>query len=107
MFNLQVHRFQKNLVAYQSLITQSVYNKQLDSGRGTLLHLCDEVIQQEVSIFSFSKLLLWMFIICFVPKFLFSVRRETEASRFLVKFLIKVDINLVSCLIICFKYVIA
>ncbi|KAF4385659.1 hypothetical protein F8388_010215, partial [Cannabis sativa] len=36
-----------NLVAYQSLITQSVYEKQLDSGRGTLLHLCDEVIQQE------------------------------------------------------------
>ncbi|PON35509.1 hypothetical protein PanWU01x14_335980 [Parasponia andersonii] len=40
--------FQKNLVTYQSLITQSVYDKQLDSGRGTLLHLCDEVIQQEV-----------------------------------------------------------
>ncbi|KAL5581475.1 hypothetical protein UlMin_013917 [Ulmus minor] len=40
--------FQQNLVAYQSLITQSVYEKQLDSGRGTLLHLCDEVIQQEV-----------------------------------------------------------
>ncbi|XP_062105315.1 uncharacterized protein LOC133816969 [Humulus lupulus] len=40
--------FQSNLVAYQSLITQSVYEKQLDSGRGTLLHLCDEVIQQEV-----------------------------------------------------------
>ncbi|GMN57380.1 hypothetical protein TIFTF001_026484 [Ficus carica] len=50
--------FQKNLVAYQSLITQSVYNKQLDSGRGTLLHLCDEVIQQEVKevIISFSIL---------------------------------------------------
>ncbi|KAH8489385.1 hypothetical protein H0E87_024848 [Populus deltoides] len=31
-----------------SLITQSVYDKQLDSGRGTLLHLCDDVIQQEV-----------------------------------------------------------
>ncbi|CAN1826988.1 hypothetical protein LINPERHAP1_LOCUS31778 [Linum perenne] len=40
--------FQSNLVAYQSLITQSVYDKQLDSGVGTLLHLCDEVIQQEV-----------------------------------------------------------
>ncbi|XP_044466490.1 uncharacterized protein LOC123196491 isoform X2 [Mangifera indica] len=40
--------FNENLVAYQSLITQSVYDKQLDSGRGTLLHLCDEVIQQEV-----------------------------------------------------------
>ncbi|XP_050234088.1 uncharacterized protein LOC126682437 isoform X2 [Mercurialis annua] len=40
--------FQSNLVSYQSLITQSVYNKQLDSGRGTLLHLCDDVIQQEM-----------------------------------------------------------
>ncbi|XP_015570948.1 uncharacterized protein LOC8273088 isoform X2 [Ricinus communis] len=40
--------FQSNLVSYQSLITQSVYDKQLDSGRGTLLHLCDDVIQQEV-----------------------------------------------------------
>ncbi|CAK7348124.1 unnamed protein product [Dovyalis caffra] len=40
--------FQNNLVSYQSLITKSVYDKQLDSGRGTLLHLCDEVIQQEV-----------------------------------------------------------
>ncbi|OMO85572.1 hypothetical protein CCACVL1_10098 [Corchorus capsularis] len=40
--------FQSNLVAYQSLITRCVYDKQLDSGRGTLLHLCDEVIQQEV-----------------------------------------------------------
>ncbi|KDP41867.1 hypothetical protein JCGZ_26885 [Jatropha curcas] len=39
--------FQSNLVSYQSLITQSVYDKQLDSGRGTLLHLCDDVIQQE------------------------------------------------------------
>lgn len=26
-----------------------MYDKQLDSGRGTLLHLCDDVIQQEVS----------------------------------------------------------
>ncbi|KAJ6880225.1 hypothetical protein NC652_033539 [Populus alba x Populus x berolinensis] len=42
------NRFQNNLVSYQSLITQSVYDKQLDSGRGTLLHLCDDVIQQEV-----------------------------------------------------------
>lgn len=41
--------FQQNLVAYQNLITQSMYDKQLDSGRGTLLHLCDDVIQQEVS----------------------------------------------------------
>ncbi|MFS7956457.1 hypothetical protein Hanom_Chr07g00654861 [Helianthus anomalus] len=36
------------MVAYQNLITQSMYDKQLDSGKGTLLHLCDDVIQQEV-----------------------------------------------------------
>ncbi|XP_057862405.1 uncharacterized protein LOC131070775 [Cryptomeria japonica] len=40
--------FQQNMDTYQNLITQSMYNKQLDSGRGTLLHLCDDVIQQEV-----------------------------------------------------------
>ncbi|KAG8656052.1 hypothetical protein MANES_04G093700v8 [Manihot esculenta] len=40
--------FEQNLAAYQNLITQSMYDKQLDSGRGTLLHLCDDVIQQEV-----------------------------------------------------------
>lgn len=40
--------FQQSMVAYQNLITQSMYDKQLDSGRGTILHLCDDVIQQEV-----------------------------------------------------------
>lgn len=40
--------FQANMAAYQNLITQSMYDKQLDSGKGTLLHLCDDVIQQEV-----------------------------------------------------------
>ncbi|CAN1137602.1 hypothetical protein LINPERHAP2_LOCUS10172 [Linum perenne] len=40
--------FQANMASYQNLITQSMYDKQLDSGRGTLLHLCDDVIQQEV-----------------------------------------------------------
>ncbi|CAN0870213.1 hypothetical protein LINGRAHAP2_LOCUS9467 [Linum grandiflorum] len=40
--------YQQNMAAYQNLITQSMYDKQLDSGRGTLLHLCDDVIQQEV-----------------------------------------------------------
>ncbi|XP_058758920.1 uncharacterized protein LOC131647460 isoform X2 [Vicia villosa] len=40
--------FQQNLATYQDMITQSMYEKQLDSGRGTLLHLCDDVIQQEV-----------------------------------------------------------
>lgn len=40
--------FQQNMATYQNLIMQSMYDKQLDSGRGTLLHLCDDVIQQEV-----------------------------------------------------------
>ncbi|XP_071695499.1 uncharacterized protein [Rutidosis leptorrhynchoides] len=40
--------FQANMETYQNLITQFMYNKQLDSGKGTLLHLCDDVIQQEV-----------------------------------------------------------
>ncbi|WOL00962.1 hypothetical protein Cni_G09675 [Canna indica] len=40
--------FQQNMQTYQNLITQSMYEKQLDSGRGTLLHLCDDVIEQEV-----------------------------------------------------------
>lgn len=51
--------FQKNFSDYQNLITRSMYEKQLDSGRGTLLHLCDEVIQQEVKevILSFFTLM--------------------------------------------------
>ncbi|CAI9277264.1 unnamed protein product [Lactuca saligna] len=40
--------FQANMEMYQNLITQFMYDKQLDSGKGTLLHLCDDVIQQEV-----------------------------------------------------------
>ncbi|KAM0859244.1 hypothetical protein ACQ4PT_047319 [Festuca glaucescens] len=40
--------FQANMTLYQNLITKSMYDKQLDSGKGTLLHLCDDVIQQEV-----------------------------------------------------------
>ncbi|KAD5802447.1 hypothetical protein E3N88_13807 [Mikania micrantha] len=38
--------FQANVIAYQNLIIQSMYDKQLDS---TLLHLYDDVIQQESS----------------------------------------------------------
>ncbi len=49
IFSSTAYRFQANLAAYQNLITQSMYDKQLDSGKGTLLHLCDDVIQQEVS----------------------------------------------------------
>jgi hypothetical protein len=44
----ETNRFQANMVTYQNLITKSMYDKQLDSGKGTLLHLCDDVIQQEV-----------------------------------------------------------
>lgn len=47
-FQLPLDWFEKNLKDYQNLITKSMYDKQLDSGRGTLLHLCDDVIQQEV-----------------------------------------------------------
>lgn len=47
---MQNHRFQQNMETYRNLITQSMYDKQLDSGRGTLLHLCDDVIQQEVGL---------------------------------------------------------
>ncbi|EEF49327.1 conserved hypothetical protein [Ricinus communis] len=51
--------YQQSLATYQTLITQLVYDKQLDSGRGTLLHLCDNVIQQEVKevIISFFTLM--------------------------------------------------
>lgn len=38
------------MATYQNLITQSMYDKQLDSGKGTLLHLYDDVIQQEVGL---------------------------------------------------------
>lgn len=38
------------MATYQSLITQSMYDKQLDSGKGTLLHLCNDVIEQEVGV---------------------------------------------------------
>eukprot|EP00268_Persea_americana_P059146 TRINITY_DN7231_c0_g1_i16.p1 TRINITY_DN7231_c0_g1~~TRINITY_DN7231_c0_g1_i16.p1 ORF type:complete len:120 (-),score=17.05 TRINITY_DN7231_c0_g1_i16:343-702(-) len=49
MFQLkQIMRFQQNMATYQNLITQAMYKKQLDSGKGTLLHLCEDVIQQEV-----------------------------------------------------------
>jgi hypothetical protein len=46
------------MATYQNLITQSMYDKQLDSGKGTLLHLCDDVIQQEVGLDSSQCILL-------------------------------------------------
>ncbi|KDP41866.1 hypothetical protein JCGZ_26884 [Jatropha curcas] len=52
-------KYQQDLAKYHNLITQFMYDKQLDSGRGTLLHLCDSVIQQEVKevIISFYTLM--------------------------------------------------
>lgn len=40
--------FQQDIATYQNLMTKSMFDKQLDSGKATLLHLCDDVIQQEV-----------------------------------------------------------
>ncbi|KAG2649755.1 hypothetical protein PVAP13_1NG130300 [Panicum virgatum] len=40
--------FRANIATYQNLIAKSMNDNQLDSGKGTLLHLCDDVIQQEV-----------------------------------------------------------
>ncbi|XP_042469722.1 uncharacterized protein LOC122052317 [Zingiber officinale] len=40
--------FQQDIATYQNLITKSMFDKQLDTGKATLLHLCDDVIQQEV-----------------------------------------------------------
>ncbi|KAI3799305.1 hypothetical protein L1987_34598 [Smallanthus sonchifolius] len=42
--------FQANKVAYQNLLTQSMYDKQLNTGKDTLQNLCDDVIQQEASV---------------------------------------------------------
>ncbi|KAH7846435.1 hypothetical protein Vadar_014067 [Vaccinium darrowii] len=43
--------FQQNMTTYRNLITQSMYDKQLDSGKGTLLHLCDDVKEVILSFF--------------------------------------------------------
>ncbi|KVH88479.1 Sodium/calcium exchanger membrane region [Cynara cardunculus var. scolymus] len=43
-------RFQENMDTYHNLITQFMHDKQLDSGKGILLHLCDDVIQQEANL---------------------------------------------------------
>eukprot|EP00270_Netrium_digitus_P002712 TRINITY_DN1308_c0_g1_i1.p1 TRINITY_DN1308_c0_g1~~TRINITY_DN1308_c0_g1_i1.p1 ORF type:complete len:505 (-),score=135.29 TRINITY_DN1308_c0_g1_i1:241-1713(-) len=40
--------WQASMMAYQNLVTKVAYDKQKDSGKGTLLHLCDDVVQQEV-----------------------------------------------------------
>lgn len=63
---------------YQKVITQFMYDKQLDSGKGTLLHLCDDVIQQEVSV--------WILILC-LGKYLISDNEYLTWSyvRFQVK----------------------
>eukprot|EP00850_Spirogloea_muscicola_P010608 SM000063S19998 [mRNA] locus=s63:245444:250363:+ [translate_table: standard] len=40
--------FATSIRIYQELIMKAVYDKQLDSGKGTLLHLCNDVVEQEV-----------------------------------------------------------
>ena len=36
------------MTKYESLVAQFMYNKQADSGRGTLLNISNQVIEQEV-----------------------------------------------------------
>ena len=76
------------MAAYQNLITQSMYDKQLDSGKGTLLHLCDDVIQQEVSC------------ILFVLSLLFSLC----VSENLVDFPAKSNENIVYIFLLCLYF---
>ena len=40
--------WQASISKYQNLLYHCMFDRHLDSGRGTLLNLCDEVIQQEV-----------------------------------------------------------
>ncbi|KAJ3678213.1 hypothetical protein LUZ60_002016 [Juncus effusus] len=40
--------FTENIKTYRHLMTQATYDKQLDNGKGTLLHLCHDLIEQEV-----------------------------------------------------------
>lgn len=75
-------RFQANMTAYQSLITKSMYDKQLDSGKGTLLHLCDDVVQQEVSFIldmNYINQTLWVFGVGFGARLW--VREKISANR--------------------------
>ena len=37
-----------SMATYRAMIQQIMYDKQLDSGNGTLLHICDDVLQQEI-----------------------------------------------------------
>lgn len=76
------------MVDYQSLITRSVYDKQLDSGRGTLLHLCDEVIQQEVLITN-TFLTFYVIFLFFLTKLIKMQVKEVIISFFM---LIKQDL---------------
>lgn len=45
---------------YQNLMTKLMYDKQIDSGNGTLLHLCHDVIDQEVKEVIISLFILMM-----------------------------------------------
>lgn len=41
------YSWQKSMDTYRALLQSSMYDKQLDSGHATLLHLCDDVSNQE------------------------------------------------------------
>ncbi|KAK9713826.1 hypothetical protein RND81_06G053900 [Saponaria officinalis] len=45
-FRTYISDFSK--AAYWNMVIQSMYDKLLDIAKGTLLHLCDDVIQQKV-----------------------------------------------------------
>eukprot|EP00271_Cylindrocystis_brebissonii_P013646 TRINITY_DN336_c0_g1_i1.p1 TRINITY_DN336_c0_g1~~TRINITY_DN336_c0_g1_i1.p1 ORF type:complete len:489 (-),score=126.07 TRINITY_DN336_c0_g1_i1:914-2380(-) len=40
--------WQASMAKYQTMLAQAMYDKKVDSGKATLLSLCDEVLQQEV-----------------------------------------------------------
>ena len=41
-------RWQASISKYKNLLFGAMFDRHLDSGRGTLLNLCDEVVHQEV-----------------------------------------------------------
>lgn len=80
------------MASYQNLITKSMYDKQLDSGKGTLLHLCDDVVQQEVSFIRRS------FVVHFLCFFLLVVRMEKVNADQKFKKSNKLVVNIYFCI---------
>lgn len=90
------------MVTYQNLITKSMYDKQLDSGKGTLLHLCDDVIQQEVCKPSLNKFILSCMCQQHILKLHLQVKEVIVSYYILMeqgKATIQVTISLVSALL--------